>query len=148
MTTLIIRFRNPIKGIYYIDDIDQATLAENNVLPTPGHQSYEAGTVHGEHMHYSAKDAAQRLAFKTKQTVIAEMYDGQGRIEASYYVYPGTLTLQTGAACYQAALEDLGEDLGGFSLVDLLADNFEATLADCQRVAGCFKEFGFANYMF
>ncbi len=141
--TTILRF-NQVKpnGIYRADRLAMLTMEENDVQPKPGHQSYDAETVHGEHLHYSATDAAQRLSYKTKEKVWAEMYDDQNRLEVTYYLYPGTLTLQTGAACLKAARKDLGEDLGGYSVTDLLADNFTATLVQCKFIAEAFERDG------
>jgi len=42
-------------------------------------------------------------------------------------------------AKWEAAKKDLGPDLGGFSLVDLLADNFEWPLAKCKEIAAKLK---------
>lgn len=41
---------------------------------------------------------------------------------------------------YRAAAEELGEDLGGYSLTDLLADNFLWPLTKCENVARILTE--------
>ncbi len=53
--------------------------------------------------------------------------------------YIGTLTekieLASAKEVYRLAVRDLGRDLGGSSLTDLLADNFEWPLSKCQQIA-------------
>ena len=46
------------------------------------------------------------------------------------------LTMSAALEVWRDAVHDLGSDLGGLSLGDLLCDNFlEASIADCYRVA-------------
>lgn len=46
------------------------------------------------------------------------------------------LTMSAALAVWRDAVADLGRDLGGLSLGDLLCDNFlEASIAECYRVA-------------
>jgi len=46
------------------------------------------------------------------------------------------LTMSAALDVWRDAVHDLGRDLGGLSLADLLADNFqEASIAECNSVA-------------
>lgn len=93
MTTTIIFWPTPTRGIYKADHRAWKTLDDHDLLPKPGDDAYEAEYVHGEHIQDTILTVSQKLADKTGGNVIAETYEranGELRITASFYVYPTT----------------------------------------------------------